>query len=183
MLVKGQKNSVILPPVKTFQENSICHLVNFPAEMSDIQNEKINQYMQRIDENIEGCGVFAFEFFENEKGELFINEAAPRVHNSYHFSMEVFDRSQFDLMVECALGELIEQVHVQYDHSCMLNLLGQSECSNYHLEFPYLEEGEFKIHLYGKEKTRVGRKMGHITFYGKEDMLDVAKKIKSEYQL
>lgn len=184
MLIKSKEQSYILSPVKTHQENNICHLVSFPAKIGKEQEKKIYSYMQLIDENLCGQGVFAFEFFETMEGEILINEAAPRVHNSYHFSIEGMNYSQFDLMAYIALGRELPKVQSLYSNIVMINILGQAQGENYSLTLPELEQPlEFKIHLYGKKESRVGRKLGHITLYGDKPVLEIAKYISSEYKI
>lgn len=184
MLVKGKNNYIMLPPVKTFQKENICHIVDYPAGLSESQSLLLEKYIQTINDKIDGVGVYAFEFFETSDGELLINEAAPRVHNSYHFSMEGFNRSQFDLIVDIALEENIENVQECYPYASMINLLGQSPRKNYQLEIPEFSDCiDFKVHMYGKKESRSGRKMGHITLVSENETGQLAQKIQQEYRL
>lgn len=184
MLIKGQSSSLILPPVRTIQKNNICHQVDFPSGLGEEQEAKLTEYMQSIDEYIEGKGVFAFEFFENQSGELIINEAAPRVHNSYHFSIEGFDRSQFDLMLDVVQGGPIDSVKTQYKYLSMINLLGQRDTQDYRLMIPEVNKDfEYKVHMYGKKDSRLGRKLGHMTLFSNKETNGHAKQINQEYRL
>lgn len=184
MLVKGENTSLILPPVETIQRYNVCQQVNYPAELSSQLENQLLGFMRILDEYLEGVGIFAFEFFETKTGELLINEAAPRVHNSYHFSIEGFDRSQFDLMLDIALGVDVSSVNAKYNYLSMINLLGQREAVNYNLEIPELQnEYDYKVHMYGKKDSRPGRKLGHITIFSDQRTNKHAKRITKEYRL
>ena len=184
MLVKGQQNSIILPICKTYQENEVCQLVSYPSDINGFGEKVIESAISKIDNDINAAGVYAFEFFETTTGEFFINEAAPRVHNSYHLSIEGFSRSQFDLLIECALGLKISDIEIRYKYLSMVNILGQNAGEDYNLSFPDIAgEFDFKIHLYGKKQAKPGRKLGHLTLFGATQNLDYAKKINKEYRI
>ncbi|MBT4793182.1 MAG: ATP-grasp domain-containing protein [Halobacteriovoraceae bacterium] len=184
MLVKGRKDNLIFPTCKTYQENSICHLVEFPAPIGEKQASKISKFMQKINHSLDGEGVFAFEFFEDDRGDIYVNECAPRVHNSYHFTMENFEQSQFDYMIDIAVDEKISAVSVLHSHGTMINLLGQKNSSTYKLIIPETSSKQvYAEHMYLKKQNKIGRKMGHLTLYGDQSSLEIAKKIKKEYKL
>jgi phosphoribosylaminoimidazole carboxylase (NCAIR synthetase) len=66
----------------------------------------------------------------------------------------------------------------------MINLLGQEISCSYNLNFPFIEGSyEYKIHLYGKKESRLGRKLGHVTLFGNETNIEIAKQINNEYTL
>ena len=184
MLVVGRSNSIILPPCHTVQENSICTLVEYPSFLSDSTHNKLERIMQKLSLHIKGRGIYAFEFFEDDKGDVYINEAAPRVHNSYHFTIEAFEKNQFEYFIDAVLGNDLYPVTEVHPFVSMVNLLGHTEGEDYQLKYPNIE-GEFKtkIHMYGKKECRKGRKMGHLTLYGKTHNFDYAKKINREYTL
>ena len=184
MLIKGKNNHLILPPCRTVQENSICTLVEYPLKLEHSLNEKLTSIMNKLAESLTGPGIYAFEFFETSDGDVLVNEAAPRVHNSYHFSIEAFDQSQFELFIEAALGMKLEMPKEKYLNVTMVNVLGQSSGPDYQLKFPeHSGNYDYKIHLYGKKECRPGRKMGHITLFGNENNRKYAEQIKSEYKI
>ncbi|MBD65858.1 MAG: hypothetical protein CME62_11670 [Halobacteriovoraceae bacterium] len=184
MLVKSEEKTEVLYPVDTIQQDSICHIVRAPSMMSEADLIKLKQYMNRIAETLTGSGIFAFEFFKTKDGRILVNEAAPRVHNSYHFSIEGLTESQFELMVRVALGEEIPKSELKYMSCSMINIIGQRNTENYHLEIPHIDLAiEMKTHLYGKKESRVGRKLGHVTIWGEEDTLQIAKHISKEYKI
>jgi len=103
-------------------------------------------------------GVLAIELFVTNDGQVFVNELAPRPHNSGHYSMNAGETSQFNQHVRAIcnlpLGstELLKPV-------VMVNILGE------HVEEVLKvmkKDSTLKVHLYGKEESKKGRKMGHI---------------------
>ncbi len=184
LLVKNSKSSVILPTCQTYQENSICKLVRFPATITKEQDQEICKIMETLNTHLIDTGIYAFEFFEDSEGQILINEAAPRVHNSYHFSMEAFSKSQFDLFLDAVMECELKRPKRKYDYVSMVNILGQSSGEGYTLNFPAIP-GEFdlKIHLYGKKLCKAGRKMGHVTLFGNQENFDAAKILNKEYKI
>jgi 5-(carboxyamino)imidazole ribonucleotide synthase len=106
--------------------------------------------------------LFCVEFFVDDRGELLINEIAPRPHNSGHLTIEAFDCSQFEQQVR-AMCNLPLARPVQLRPAAMSNLLGDVWSAgepNWNAAFvqPFVH-----LHLYGKSHARAGRKMGHVT--------------------
>lgn len=183
MLVKGSSNSVILPLCRTIQKNEVCELVTFPSELNTEEEAFINEAVQRMDDNLEGVGVFAFEFFKTPTG-ILINEAAPRVHNSYHFSIEGFSISQFDYIIDIINEKEIVAPRINYQYLSMVNLLGQSIGPEYKLTHPIIPNSfDFKTHMYGKLESRLGRKLGHLTFFGNEKNFEQAIILNNGYRI
>ncbi|WP_243404029.1 5-(carboxyamino)imidazole ribonucleotide synthase [Zavarzinia aquatilis] len=103
-------------------------------------------------------GVLAIEFFVTGDGRLLVNEMAPRVHNSGHWTIEGAETSQFEQAARAALG-LPLGCPIRRGRSVMLNLIGDDARAWGRL---LLAEGAH-LHLYGKAEARAGRKMGHVT--------------------
>ena len=102
--------------------------------------------------------MLAVEFFVTREGAVLVNEMAPRVHNSGHWSIEGALTSQFEQQVRAALGLPLGDPARLAD-AVMLNLIGNDA-----LAWPRLAaEPAAKLHLYGKAEVRAGRKMGHLT--------------------
>jgi len=112
-------------------------------------------YAGRVLEHLDYVGVLALEFFQT-RTQLLINEIAPRVHNSGHYSIEGARTSQFENHLRAILGLPLGDPSAQ-SFSCMLNLVGA-------LPQPaaVLANPDAHLHLYGKS-PRPGRKVGHIT--------------------
>jgi 5-(carboxyamino)imidazole ribonucleotide synthase len=125
-----------------------------PALTMDLQGAA-EAYAGRVLEHLNYVGVLALEFFETQ-GALLINEIAPRVHNSGHYSIEGARTSQFENHLRAILGLPLGDPSAQ-SFSCMLNLVGT-------LPEPaaVLAVEDAHLHLYGKS-ARPGRKVGHLT--------------------
>jgi len=113
-------------------------------------------------EQLDLVGVLCVEFFLGRDGKLFVNELAPRPHNSGHLTIDACVTSQFEQQLRAVCGLPLGSTALQTP-AAMANLLGDlwqtgepdwaAACS-----FPNV-----KLHIYGKHEARVGRKMGHLT--------------------
>ena len=183
-IIVGKEDYLVLPPCRTIQEDSICRLVQFPAELASNIEKQLENIMQTLGKALNGPGIYAFEFFETMNGEVLVNEAAPRVHNSYHFSIEGLEKSQFELFIDAVLEKPLISKNPKYSYISMINLLGHSEGEDFELALPKLNgDFEMNVHMYGKKVCKPGRKMGHITLYGNVPNFEYAKIISSEYKL
>ena len=128
-------------------------------------------------------GIFAVEMFVDKKGDVFVKETAPRVHNSGHHSIEGNYSSQFDMLWRVILGYPLGNTEAILP-SAMVNLIG-AEGHQGSAIYEGLEEvlkmDHVFIHLYGKTQTKPGRKMGHATILStdKGDLIHKAHKIKN----
>ncbi|MFT4863005.1 MAG: 5-(carboxyamino)imidazole ribonucleotide synthase [Pseudohongiellaceae bacterium] len=116
-------------------------------------------YLSRLMESLDYVGVMAIEFFVTKEG-LLINEIAPRVHNSGHWTQAGASISQFELHLR-AISDLPLPTIAQSGCSLMVNLIGAAFDPRW-----YLSTGA-RIHWYGKE-VRPGRKLGHLNFHHQE---------------
>jgi 5-(carboxyamino)imidazole ribonucleotide synthase len=111
-------------------------------------------------DTIEYQGFITFEVFETEDQDLYINEVAPRVHNSAHYSLEALYLNQFKSHLIAGLNlELPEKPKV-ISAFAMYNLIASKEENN--PEVPP-NSSEYFLNWYQKKQSRLGRKMGHIT--------------------
>lgn len=175
-VARNETGHMVYPCCETVQENHINVAVKSPAEV----NEKIRQRAQQLaiaaTEAIDGKGIFAFEFFLTETGEVLLNESAPRPHNSGHYTIEGTVTSQFENHVRAVCGLPLGDVSMTKPAAVMINLLGTQnrEAVFEHAE-PALAETNGHLHSYGKLQSKPGRKMGHYTLIG--DQLDEVYKI------
>lgn len=159
VLARNKKGQIVhYPLVEARQEDSKCNWVVGPVKHSKLNPllKKIKTYLKKIDY----VGVIAFELFETQN-ELLINEIAPRVHNTGHFSLDACNVDQFSLHLMCLLDLPLPEIKLKEKSFCMVNLVGKS---NDPMKLPAATEG--KLHWYGKEQNRPGRKMGHINYCG-----------------
>jgi len=176
----------VYPVAHTMQENHICHYVSVPAEISDEVKKKIEDWSQKAMVAINAVGLFAFEFFLTKTNELYLNESAPRPHNSGHYSLEGCVTSQFHNHVRAVCNLPLGETTLRSPQVLMLNLLGtqngEAVLSNAQ-NFLTIPNGY--LHLYGKKFSRVGRKMGHYTLLGhnQKEMFQILEKLKTDYSL
>jgi 5-(carboxyamino)imidazole ribonucleotide synthase len=154
------------PVAENVHVDNILHLSIVPARVSDEIKEQAEKLANQIADALNVIGLVAVEMFLTPEGELYVNELAPRPHNSGHYTMDACKTSQFEqhLRAICNLPlsstELLTPV-------VMLNILGE------HVE-PLLESignkedteevsnVAVKVHLYGKKEAKSKRKMGHL---------------------
>ncbi|MBC7218349.1 MAG: 5-(carboxyamino)imidazole ribonucleotide synthase [Candidatus Caldatribacterium sp.] len=143
----------------------ICDLVLAPARIPEDIAEKAKSLGLRCVEVLDGVGIFAIEMFLTKKGEIFVNEIAPRPHNSGHFTIEACVTSQFEEHLRAILGLPLGSTKL-LTPAVMVNLLGEEGESGppfvEGLEEALAIEG-VSFHFYGKWETRPFRKMGHVT--------------------
>ena len=117
-----------------------------------------------IADSLDYVGVLAVEFFV-VGGELFVNELAPRPHNSGHWTIDVAQTSQFEQQIRAICGLELGDTAPTRPAAAMVNLLGDL----WEPDTPSWADGvtpTTALHLYGKTAARPGRKMGHLTAWG-----------------
>jgi 5-(carboxyamino)imidazole ribonucleotide synthase len=153
-----------------------------PADLDEKILWKVEAIALSVVRHFESPGIFAIEMFVDKKGDVLVNETAPRVHNSGHHTIEAHYSSQFDMLWRVILGYPLGNT----DHilpSIMVNIIGTEGHSGdvYYegLEDVLKIENAF-VHLYGKRQTKPGRKMGHVTILSKDkqDLLYQSNKVK-----
>jgi 5-(carboxyamino)imidazole ribonucleotide synthase len=159
--------------IKTYETvemefNSDSNQVEFvisPSRISDELKLRAKEIAIETTKKIDNIGLLAVEMFLTENDEILINEVAPRPHNSGHFTIEACPTSQFEQHLRSILNlPLGNTTHNNF--AIMLNLVGDNGFDGNvfyeNLESAY-NESNTHVHIYGKEKTRPNRKMGHIT--------------------
>ena len=159
--------------IKTYETvemefNSDSNQVEFvisPSRISNELKERAKEIAIETTKKIDNIGLLAVEMFLTENDEILINEVAPRPHNSGHFTIEACPTSQFEQHLRSILNlPLGNTTHNNF--AIMLNLVGDNGFDGNvfyeNLESAY-NEANTHVHIYGKEKTRPNRKMGHIT--------------------
>lgn len=157
---------VIYPAAENSHKDSILDTTVVPARISPAALEKATIIASRVMEVFEGVGAFCVEMFVTRSGEVYVNEVAPRPHNSGHYTIEACFANQFENHIRAVTGLPFGCVRLLRP-AVMINLLGQSEgpprLSG--LEETYLDPN-VHIHFYGKSESKPGRKMGHLTAVG-----------------
>jgi 5-(carboxyamino)imidazole ribonucleotide synthase len=136
----------------------------------------------KVVKELKSAGIFAVELFVDMLDNIFVNETAPRVHNSGHHSIEACYSSQFDMLWRVMLGYPLGNT----DHilpSAIVNLVGEEGHTGeavYEGLKEVLAMDNVFVHIYGKKQTKPGRKMGHVTIMSNEaqELIHKANQIK-----
>ncbi len=155
-------------PLVELEFNPKANMVEFlfsPAMVDESIEKEAYRIAKELIQSLEMVGILAVEFFLSKKGELLINEIAPRSHNSGHHSIEANFTSQFGQHLRSILNLPLGKTDMR-SPAVMINLLGteghQGIAQYEGLEKALSMEGVYP-HLYGKEEVKSFRKMGHIT--------------------
>ncbi len=125
-------------------------------------------------EKLDVVGVMCVEFFLTKSGQLLINETAPRPHNSGHLTIDAHVTCQFEQQVRAICGLPLGSSELR-SPSAMANLLGDVWEGGEPDWVAALKHSNLKLHLYGKQEARAGRKMGHLTVLA--DQVQAAEQI------
>lgn len=142
--------------------NHILDVSVSPAPIADKTAREAVEIAHRVLESLDVVGVLCVEFFVARDGRLLINELAPRPHNSGHLTFDACTTSQFEQQLRAICGLPLGSTELLRP-AAMANLLGdlwQNGEPNWARACSY---PSIKLHLYGKEQARPGRKMGHLT--------------------
>lgn len=158
-------NTVCYPPVEMYfspEANLVTYLFS-PAAISEDLSISVTDIAKNAVMALQSPGLYAVELFLSDKNEIFVNEIAPRPHNSGHHTIEGFYSSQYDQLLRILLQ--LPAGSTDMKHPCaMINLIGEHDglyTLEHHEEILSIE-GVF-LHLYGKKISKIGRKLGHIT--------------------
>jgi len=158
----------VYPVVETIQKDHICELVISSGQFEGQIESKVNDIAKKIVTELNYTGVMGIEMFLNGN-EILINELAPRVHNSGHYTIEGTYTSQFENHIRAVMDLPLGNTNRSSANSIMINLLGKREGeSRLKRAGVVLANENTYLHMYGKKQTRHGRKMGHITVLNNE---------------
>ncbi|MFS0784468.1 5-(carboxyamino)imidazole ribonucleotide synthase [Bacillus sp. 1P06AnD] len=150
--------TAVFPVAENIHLENILHQSIVPARISKDTEHEALQKALRIADHTEMVGLLAVEMFVTKEGHIYINELAPRPHNSGHYTMEACETSQFEQHIRAICNWKLGNTAL-LKPVVMVNILGE------HVEpllknIPDLED--WKIHLYGKAEAKRKRKMGHV---------------------
>ena len=151
-------------PVENRHVNGILDVTLAPADISATLAEAARDAAGRIVHALEHVGVLCVELFVTVDGRLLVNEIAPRVHNSGHWTIEGCETSQFAQHVRAVCGLPLGST-ARRANAAMKNLVG-ADVEHWRA---LAADPTAHLHLYGKADTRPGRKMGHVTWLGSLD--------------
>jgi 5-(carboxyamino)imidazole ribonucleotide synthase len=160
------------PPVDMVFDPHL-NLLDYQISPADVPKEvlwKIEAVSVKLVKELKSPGIFAVELFIDNHNEVYVNETAPRVHNSGHHTIEANYSSQFDMLWRVILDYPLGNTnHIL--PAAIVNLIGAEGCTGeakYEGLDEVLEMDNVFVHIYGKKQTKPGRKMGHVTILSKE---------------
>ena len=149
----------IYEPIENTHEDQILKYSKIPADINDKIFNQSKEWATLIAEELKYIGTLCVEFFIDRNDNLYVNEIAPRVHNSGHLTINAYNVSQFENHVRAVCG--LEQISLKkLSNAKMINLIGD-QISPYR-KMPKLNDNEFFFD-YLKKEIKKKRKMGHIT--------------------
>lgn len=158
--------NVVFPIARNVHHDGILAVSTVGEEGSLALQDQARQAAQAIAQGLDYHGVLCVEFFVLRNGALVVNEMAPRPHNSGHYTLDACVTSQFEQQARVMAGLPLGSTTLLAP-AVMLNLLGDSWFDGDTPREPdwvgALAVDCAKLHLYGKEEARRGRKMGHLT--------------------
>jgi len=154
------------PVAENSHRQGILDVSIVPARISAALAESARQCALRIAAALDYVGTLGVEFFVS-RGELYVNEMAPRPHNSGHYTLDACATSQYEQQVRALCGLPLGNP-AQTAPAVMVNLLGDLWSAGEPPWSTLLARPGLKLHLYGKHEARPGRKMGHFTVLGQD---------------
>ncbi|TAG92688.1 MAG: ATP-grasp domain-containing protein, partial [Bacteroidetes bacterium] len=179
LVAKNEKGEIkTFPPVEMIFDdklNLVDYLVS-PANLSENQTKIVENLAIQVISALDMVGLLAVEMFLGKDEKIYVNEIAPRPHNSGHQTIEGNITSQYQQLWRSILNMPLGNTK-NISHSAMLNIIGQH---NGLAEYPFMTEilamENVFVHLYGKKISKIGRKMGHITILS-ENLEELKQKI------
>jgi len=158
----GHQKYEIYEPIENVHEDQILKHSKIPADISDAIKNKSNEWSTNIAEELDYIGTLCVEFFIDKKDNLYVNEIAPRVHNSGHLTINSHNVSQFENHIRAVCG--LEKIETKKIYNAkMINLIGD-DISNFRNRS--FKDNEFFFD-YQKTEIKNKRKMGHLTIIEK----------------
>ena len=149
----------IYEPIENKHENQILKFSKIPADIDKKIYDQSKDWAMSIAEELKYVGTLCVEFFIDRNDNLYVNEIAPRVHNSGHLTINAFNVSQFENHIRAVCG--LEQIPLKkISNASMVNLIGD-QISEYRKVSKFKDNEFFFDYL--KKEIKEKRKMGHIT--------------------
>jgi len=168
---------MIFDPYRNMMDYQVC-----PADVPEKLLWRIEAIALRLVRAFNSPGLYTVEMLLDRTGEVWVNETAPRVHNSGHHTIEAHFSSQYDMLWRILLDFPLGNPDM-ISPSSLVNLAGADNYTG-PVEYEGLEEvlkmENAFVHLYGKKETKPGRKMGHVTILSdqKQELTFRAQKVK-----
>ncbi len=172
MVYVGQNGQTgVYESTTTVHERNICIETHTPAQTDAEVIAKVKDIAIKIATAIDSPGIFGVEMFVTSDGEVLVNEIAPRVHNSGHWTMDGAVTSQFEQLIRIVAGEELGSSEMTVPAITMVNILGTKDSDG---QFSVDSKDE-QVHIYnyGKTPGKLDRKLGHINAVA--DTIQIAK--------
>ena len=181
----AQGNVASFPTSENSHLNGILDVSIAPARGSDAISHQAQKLASMVAEKLDYTGVLGVEFFVCD-GELLVNEMAPRPHNSGHYTIDACITNQFEQQVRVLTGLPLGSAK-QHSSAVMVNLLGDiwPSADDAPAWLAALAQAQLKMHLYGKQAARAGRKMGHYTVLSanRDEAIKLAMQVRTELNI
>ncbi len=182
-------NQITFPAIEMYF-NPVSNLVEFlfsPAQISQEIEKRAREIALKSVSALNSAGLFAVELFILPNGDVWVNEIAPRPHNSGHHTIEGCKTSQFAQLNRILLGQALGETDL-IQPSAMINLVGPEGVSgNYQLEKEahWNGQNDVFVHMYNKVETRPHRKLGHVTVTADtfEELITRATEVKNQLRI
>lgn len=158
-----------------------------PANISEKTKWKAEAIALQVAKSFNSEGLYAVEMLVDRQEQVWVNETAPRVHNSGHHTIEANYTSQYDMLWRILLGYPLGSTDA-ITPSALVNLIGEpgnDGPARYEGLPEMLQKEGLYVHLYGKKQTKPGRKMGHVIVLGKDrvDLMVKARMVKEKLKV
>ncbi|WP_415283591.1 5-(carboxyamino)imidazole ribonucleotide synthase [Candidatus Nitrososphaera sp. FF02] len=175
------------PVVENVHRNSILDTTVAPAKLGTKVEQRAKKMAEKAMKVLHGAGIFGIEMFVTKKGEVLINEIAPRVHNSGHYTNEACSVSQFEQHLRAVLDLPLARPEL-LSPAAMINILGPEGFEGVYAVTgidAMMEVPGAQLYIYGKKVSKPRRKLGHITATGRtaKEALARAKKARAAIRL
>lgn len=160
IIIRNPKGETAVFPIgENIHKDNILHKTIVPARINQGAKNKAVALASQLAKSLNLIGTLAVEMFFTGDGRIYVNELAPRPHNSGHYSIEACETSQFEQHIRAVCNWPLGSTEL-LKPAVMVNILGehQEELLAKFEGFP-----NWKIHLYGKKEAKIKRKMGHVT--------------------
>ena len=184
-VVRNPSGEVKTYPVVEMEFHPEANQVEYvlcPARIDDSIKEKATQIALQVSNALNHVGLLAVELFLTEEGNIFVNEVAPRAHNSGHHTIETSITDQFEQHIRAVLNLPLGNTDLNVA-GVMVNLVG-AEGHTGQVHYNNIEKAlnmkGVSPHIYGKKQTRPFRKMGHVTIVDQDinTARETAEKVK-----
>lgn len=178
VLARGLDGAIAsYPLVENDHRGHILHASTAPARVGRLVHQAADELARGVAEALDHVGVLALEMFLLPSGTLLVNEIAPRVHNSGHFTFGACATSQFEQHTRAIVGLPLGDPSLLRPVT-MINLLGDLWSDGEPNWLALMKQSDVRLHLYGKYPAKMGRKMGHFIAFG--DTAETSQRVAAE---